>query len=58
LVGTGTLRDGIACDDGVGAHFTGTELRQFVAARPNARAYRVERAGHGARETPLEVRLL
>lgn len=45
---------GFAADDGVALHFVGTELREVVASRPDARAYRVE---HGA-ETPLDARML
>jgi dipeptidase E len=45
---------GIAADDAVALHYVGTELREVVAARNDARAYRVEPGG----ETPLESRLL
>jgi dipeptidase E len=45
---------GYAADDSAALHFVGTELREVVASRPDARAYRVE-AGV---ETPLEPRLL
>jgi dipeptidase E len=45
---------GYAADDGAAFHFDGTELREVVASRPEARGYRVEPGG----ETPLEPRLL
>jgi len=45
---------GYAADDFAALHFVGTELREVVAARPEARAYRVE-AGS---ETPLPTRVL
>lgn len=52
------LPAGIAADDGVALHFEGTDLSEIVADRPNAGAYRVERAEGGARETALPTRLL
>ena len=45
---------GYAADDGAALHFVGTELREVIAVREGARAYRVE---PGA-ETPLEPGLL
>jgi len=45
---------GYAADDGAALHFVGTELREVVASRDGACAYRVE-AGS---ETPLEPRRL
>lgn len=45
---------GHAAEDGVALHFVGTELREVMAARPGAQAYRVEQG----RETPLESRRL
>ena len=45
---------GLALDDSAAAHFVGTELREVVASRPEARGYRVEPVG----EEPLETRLL
>src|SRR5438552_7050790 len=44
LVDNGLL-DGLAADDGVGLHFTGTELVEVVTCRPGAAAYRVTRSG-------------
>ena len=45
---------GIALDDAVAAVYEGTELREIVTARPDARGYRVAPDG----ETPLAVRRL
>jgi peptidase E len=56
LVGDGTLADGIACDDGAGAHFVDDELAEIVADRPGAFGYRVQRSAPGeAREITLPV---
>ncbi len=45
---------GIALDDAVAAHYTGTTLREIVTARPEAGAYRV---GPGGEESLLVRRL-
>ena len=45
---------GYAADDGAALHFVGTELREVVASRDGAFAYRVE----PGTETPLEPRRL
>jgi peptidase E len=59
LVGDGTLAAGIACDDGTGAHFVGTEFAEIVADRPDVSGYRVERAADGqVTETALPTRRL
>ena len=55
LIADGTLAAGIACDDGVAAHFTDDELIELIADRPGASAYRVE---PGITETRLETRFL
>jgi peptidase E len=57
LVASG-FSPGFAADDGAALHFVGTELRECVASRPNARAYRVERGSGGAAETELPTRFL
>ena len=54
LVGSGELPAGYACDDGAALLYRGAELAEVVASRPDARAYRVERDGERARETPVE----
>ncbi|MBD5657167.1 MAG: peptidase E [Candidatus Eremiobacteraeota bacterium] len=58
LVGSGAIVPGIACDDGVGLHFLGNDLHGVVSARPAASAYRLERDGDVARETPLDATML
>jgi dipeptidase E len=46
--------EGVAADDGVGLHYVGTELREVVACRRGAAAYRVTRRG----EEKLPARLI
>jgi len=56
FVAAGAVPAAIALDDGVGAHFIGRRLHQFVRARPTAFAYDVRRErGRAAerQETPL-----
>lgn len=59
LVGEGSLPDGIACDDGVGAHYVDETLAEIVSDRPSGSAFRVLRdpAG-GTAETVLPARFL
>jgi peptidase E len=45
---------GVAADDGVGLHYSGTELSEAVSVREGAGAYRVDADG----ESALPVRLL
>jgi peptidase E len=49
---------GYAADDGAALVFDGTDLREVVASRPAARAYRVELVGGDVRETELPTRYL
>jgi dipeptidase E len=58
LVGEGGLSAGWSADDGAALVFEGTELREVVASRPEARAYRVERSDRGVTETSLTTRYL
>jgi len=59
LVAEGSLPPGLACDDGVGAHYIDDTLSELVADRPEGGAYRVGSDGSGAvTETRLEVRFL
>lgn len=58
LVATGALADGWAADDGAALVFEGTELRETVTSRPDASAYRVERAAAGVHERRLPTRYL
>jgi peptidase E len=57
-VARGEIPGGYAIEDGVGLRFAGAELVEAVASRPGGRAFRVERAGDDAVETPLAVRYL
>ncbi len=57
FVGDG-MRPGFAAEDGVALHFRRTRLRRVVSSRRDGRAYRVEHAGDGVVETPLEVSYL
>lgn len=57
-VAAGEIPGGYAVDDGVGLRFAGTELVEAVSSRPAGRAFRVEREGDVAVETPLQVRYL
>ncbi len=50
----GGFPPGIAADDDVALHYVGTELREVVTTRDDARAYRVE----PGTETPIEARIL
>jgi peptidase E len=55
LVASGTLPPGIACCDGVGAHYSDRTLRGLVTGVPGASGYRVEPDGAGGyREVALE----
>jgi peptidase E len=54
LVREGALAPGYAADDGVGLHYVGTELKEAVADREDASAWRVDTDG----ETRVPARLL
>src|SRR6266851_4070643 len=41
LVAEGTLPGGLACDDGVGAHYVDDALAEMISDRPDGDAYRV-----------------
>jgi peptidase E len=59
LVGSGSMPDGYASDDGVGLLFEGRELREAVASLPGQHAYRVERRrGNTVEESQIRARLL
>jgi peptidase E len=59
LVAEGALPGGLACDDGVAAHFVDDNLAEMVSDHPEGTAYRVEPDGFGgAIETQLPVRFL
>jgi dipeptidase E len=57
FVGDG-MRPGFAAEDGVALHFRRTRLQHAVSSRPDGCAYRVEHAGDGVVETPLQVTYL
>ncbi len=58
LVGGGSVAGGFACDDGAAVHVIDDAIARAISARPNARAYRVERHADGVRETVLETNVL
>jgi peptidase E len=59
LVADGTLPGGIACDDGVGAHYVDDTLTELIADRPTTGAYRVTASSDSCvTETPLETQFL
>lgn len=58
LVASGQLPDGFATDDGAGLLYRGTDMVEAVTERAGAGAFKVERVGHAAVETPLPVRAL
>jgi peptidase E len=58
LVAQGRIPPGYASEDYVGLHYTGTQLVRIVTGRPGGRAYRVERDGDTAAETPIAAELL
>jgi peptidase E len=59
LVAEGALPSGLACDDGVAAHYVDDALAELVTDHPGGGAYRVDRDGAGAAtETKLDVRFL
>jgi dipeptidase E len=57
FVGDG-MCSGFAAEDGVALHFRRTRLHGAVSSRADGRAYRVEHAGDGVIETPLDVTYL
>jgi dipeptidase E len=48
----------LALDDGVAAHFVGSDLSRVVSSRPNAKAYRVHVDGDELVEAELPVEQL
>jgi peptidase E len=55
LIAAGEIANGIACDDGAGAHYIDGSLARVVSARPNARAFAVTHENGVARERVLEA---
>ena len=58
LVGSGGLPGGYACDEFAAVHIVDGELREAVASREGARAFRVDAVDGRTQETPLPTRLL
>jgi dipeptidase E len=58
LVGEGALPGGYACDEYATVHIVDGELREAVASRNGASAFRVEAVDGETREMPLPARLL
>lgn len=54
-IAASSMAPGIACDDGAAVHVVDDAIANVVSARPNARAYRVERGEGGAFEMPLDA---
>ena len=54
----GGLEPGWGVDDGAGLRFDGTELAEAVSARPESRAYRVQRRDGAGAVTAIPVRHL
>ncbi|HET9075198.1 MAG TPA: peptidase E [Solirubrobacteraceae bacterium] len=48
FIASGAMSDGWAADDGAALVFSGADLDEVVSSRPDAAAYRVERATSGA----------
>jgi dipeptidase E len=55
---TGQIKEGIACDNGVAAHFVDDKLFKVVSTRPNAKAYVVKRGGDKVVEEALQPEML
>ena len=58
LVAQRTVPAALALDDGVAAHFVGSQRSRVVSSRPNARAYEIHAEGDGTVETQLPVEQL
>ena len=59
LISEGALGGGLACGDGMAAHFADESLEEAIADRPGDCCYRVEPDGPGGvTETPIGVRYL
>lgn len=58
MVENGELPAGVACPDGVAAHFRGESLLRAVSISGEFQAYRVENVDGRAVETPLETTVL
>ena len=50
MITDGSLKPGIAADDGVGLHYINENLAKVVSSRPKAAAYKVEMSDEGIKE--------
>lgn len=57
-VGEGSIKPGIAADDGVALHYTDGELAHVVASRAGAQAYAVTREGETSNVRTIAPRVL
>jgi len=53
MVESGELSAGVACPDGVAAHYVGEKLLRAVTFVPHGIAYHVEKNGRGLLESPI-----
>ena len=58
MIQMGSLRDGLAADDGAAVHFIDEQFARAVSSRLNARAYRVKRVHDQVQEEALETEYL
>jgi peptidase E len=58
LIRARVIPPGVAADDGAAIHYVGTEIKEAVSSRPQAKAYRVELVGSRVVETPMPTRFL
>ena len=54
LIAQGLMKNGIACDDGVAAHFINGYVNKFVSSRKYAKAYQIELIDNNVTETKIE----
>ena len=54
----GTMMEGIACDDGVAAHFVDGKLEGCVSSLPKAKAYYVSEKNGSINESIIEPKYL
>ena len=51
----GRMKNGIACDDGVAAHFINGELSTYVSSREGVRAYEVKKCEDSQKVSEIEI---
>jgi hypothetical protein len=57
-VAAGEMPPGIACDNCVAVHYQGVQIVEFISAKPEARAWRVDRTPEGSTEAEIVPRFL